>query len=42
MSLRIPIQDQKFAIVLSVFAPTLQAEIGIKEAFYSYLHDLLQ
>ena len=42
MSLRIPIQDQKFAIVLSVFAPTLQAEIGIKEAFYRDLHNLQQ
>ena len=26
MSLRLPIQDNKFATVLSVYAPTLQAE----------------
>ena len=42
MSLRIPIQDQKFAIVLSVYAPTLQAETGVKEASCRDLHNLLQ
>ena len=42
MSLRLPIQDNKFATVLSVYAPTLHAEIGVKEAFYRDLHDLLQ
>ncbi|WP_419612621.1 hypothetical protein, partial [Thiolapillus sp.] len=42
MSLRLPIQDNKFATVLSVYAPTLQAETGVKEAFYSDLHNLLQ
>uniref|UniRef100_UPI003AF8D160 hypothetical protein n=1 Tax=Thiolapillus sp. TaxID=2017437 RepID=UPI003AF8D160 len=41
MSLRLPIQD-KFATVLSVYAPTLQAETGVKEAFYRDLHNLLQ
>ena len=42
MSLRRPIQDNKFAIVLSVYAPTLRAETGVKEAFYRDLHNLLQ
>ena len=42
MSLRLPIQDNKFATILSVYAPTLQAETGVKEAFYSDLHNLLQ
>ena len=37
MSLRLPIQDKKFATVISVYAPTLQAEIGVKEAFYRNL-----
>ena len=41
MFLRLPIQD-KFATVLSVYAPTLQAETGVKEAFYRDLHDLVQ
>ena len=42
MSLRLRIQDNKFATVLSVYAPTLQAETGVKEAFYRDLHNLLQ
>ena len=42
MSLRLPIQDNKFATVLSVYAPTLQAETGVEEAFYHDLHNLLQ
>ena len=42
MYLRLPIQDNKFANVLSVYAPTLQAEAGVKEAFYRDLHNLLQ
>ena len=41
MSQRLPIQN-KFATVLSVYAPTLQAETGVKEAFYRDLHNLLQ
>ena len=32
MSLRLPNRD-KFATVLSVYVPTLQAETGVKEAF---------
>ena len=42
MSLRLPIQDNKFATVLSVYARTLQAETGVKEAFYRDLHNFLQ
>ena len=42
MSLRLPVQDNKVATVLSVYAPTLQAETGVKEAFYPDLHKLLQ
>ena len=42
MSLRLPIQDNKFATILSVYAPTLQAETGVNEAFYRDLHNLLQ
>ena len=42
MSLRLQVQDNKFATVLSVYAPTLQAETGVKEAIYCDLHNLLQ
>ena len=42
MSLRLPIQGNKFATVLSVYAPALQAETGVNEAFYRDLHNLLQ
>ena len=42
MSLRLPIQDDKFATVLSMYAPTLQAEIGVKEAFYRDPQNLVQ
>ena len=41
MSLRLPIRDSKFATLLSVYAPTLQAETGVKKAFYRDLHNLL-
>ena len=37
MSLRLPIQDNKFAPFLDVYAPA-----GVKEAFYRDLHNLLQ
>ena len=42
MSLRLPIQGNKFGTVLSVYTPTLQAEAVIKEAFYHDLHNLMQ
>ena len=42
MSLRLPIQDNKFTTVFSVHAPTLQAETGVKEALYRDLHNILQ
>ena len=42
MSLGLSIQENKLATVLSVYAPTLQVEIGVKEAFYCDLHNLLQ
>ena len=34
MSLRLPIQDNKFATVLGVFVPNLLAEIGVKKTLY--------
>ena len=37
MSLRLPNQDNRFATILSVYAPA-----GVKEAFYRDLHNLLQ
>ena len=42
MSRRLPIQDNKFATVISVHAPTLQAETGARETFYRDLDNLLQ
>ena len=42
MSLTLKIQDNKFATVLSVYAPTLQTKTGVMEAFYRDLHNLLQ
>ena len=42
MSIKLPIQDSKFAAVLNVYAPTLQAQTGETEAFYRDLHDLQQ
>ena len=42
MSLRFPIQDNKFNSVLSEYTPILQAETGVKEAIYLDLHTLLQ
>ena len=41
MFLTFPVQDNKFATVLIVYAPTLQAETGVKEALYRDLHNLL-
>ena len=43
MSLRVPIiQDNKFSTVLSVYAPTVQAENRVKEGFSDDLYNLLQ
>ena len=42
MSLKLPIQDNRFTTVLSVYTPTLQAETEVKEAFYLNLPNLLQ
>ena len=42
MSLRLPIKNNRFATVLSVYAPTLPAETGVKKAFYRDLHNLPQ
>ena len=42
VSQRLPFQVNEFATVLSVYAPTLQAETGVKKAFYRNLHNLLQ
>ena len=41
MSFRLTIQDNRFATVISVYAPTLLADAEVKEAFYSDLHNLL-
>ena len=42
MSLIYQIQDNKFATVITVYASTLQADTGAKEAFYCNLHNLQQ
>ena len=42
MSRRLTIQDNELATVLSVHAPTMQAETRIKEAFYRDPHNLLR
>ena len=42
MSMRVPIQDQNFVTLISVYAPTLQAETSVKETYYRHLHNLLQ
>ena len=42
MSLRLSIQDNKFATALSVYVPIMQAETRVKEAFYRDLQNLVQ
>ena len=42
MSLRLPLQENQFATIISVYAPTLQADPTTKESFYSELRSLLQ
>ena len=41
MSVHLPVQDNKFATIISGYAPTLQADINEKVAFYAYLRNLL-
>ena len=41
MSIHLPIQDKKFATMISAYAPTLEADITEKEAFYADLRNLL-
>ena len=41
MSLGLPIQGNRFATLISVYAPTLLADAEVKEAFYSDLRNLL-
>ena len=40
MFFRLPIQDNRLATVISVYAPTLLADAKVKEAFYSDLRNL--
>ena len=42
MSLRLPLRGDQYATIISVYAPTLQADPMMKEAFYSELRSLLQ
>ena len=42
MSLRLSIQDNKFATALSVYVPIMQAETRVKEAFYRDPQNLVQ
>ena len=41
MSLRLPLQDNQFVTIISVYAPTLQADLNSKETFYRELRSLL-
>ena len=41
MTLRIPLQDGLFATLVSIYAPTLQADNVVKEAFYAEPTQLL-
>ena len=41
MSLRLPLRDDKYVTLISVYAPTLQADPITKEAFYTELRNLL-
>lgn len=42
MFLRLPMQENQYAAIISVYAPTLQADPTTKESFYSELRSLLQ
>ena len=41
MSLRLPLQGDKSATLVSVYSPTLQADSAVKEAFYGDLHTVI-
>lgn len=41
MSLRLPIQGDQFVTLISVYSPTLQADLAVREEFYSDLHCLI-
>ena len=42
MSLRLPLHDNQFVTIISVYAPTLQADPGTKDAFYSDLREVVR
>ncbi|XP_068692670.1 craniofacial development protein 2-like [Montipora foliosa] len=42
MSLCLPLLEDQYATIISVYAPTLQADPTTKESFYSELRSLLQ
>ena len=42
MFMRFPLKNKQYAMVFSVYAPTLQAEPAEKDKFYSELRSLLQ
>lgn len=42
MSLCLPLRDNKYATLISAYAPTLEADPTTKEAFYSKFSSLLQ
>ena len=41
MSLRLPLQGDKSATLVSVYSPMLQADSAVKEAFYGDLHTVI-
>ena len=41
MSLRLPLQGDKSATLVSVYSPTLQADSAVEEAFYGDLHTVI-
>jgi len=42
MSMRLPLKNNKYATLFSVYAPTLQVELAEKDKFYSELRSLIQ
>ena len=41
MTLRVPLRDNRHLTVLSVYAPTLNADKIYKDQFYGQLHEIL-